>query len=142
MSAGAKPCVALCVDPDRIEDIWPHARAFIEAAFDGERGDDDAEAMFADLVARKSLLWIAWDDERKKILAAATTKLIKVSRGLVCWVTSCGGNDLKRWRDCLGVIEGYAKAEGCSHVRLSGREGWKVIFPDYRKTWVTLEKAL
>jgi hypothetical protein len=133
---------ALCVDPDRVDEIWPHARAFIEAAFDSELGDDSAELVLADLKSRNALLWIVWAEDRKQIIAAATTKLIRVTRGLVCLVTACGGNELKRWRDCISAVEGYAKAEGCSHVRLCGREGWKVIFPEYRKIWVTLEKAL
>lgn len=133
---------ALCVDPARIEEIWPHVSAFIEEAFWHERGDDSAEIVLADLQAERALLWIVWDDDDKQIIAAATTKLLHVRGGLVCLITSCCGNDLHRWQQCILEIEIYAKAEGCSRVRIDGRLGWRRYFPDYRERWVVLEKTL
>lgn len=132
---------ALCIDPDRVSEIWLHVREFIAAAFWGDRGDDDADVVLADLLARRSLLWIAWGDEGA-ILAAATTKLINVSRGTICLVTSCGGRNLKRWHGCLADIEAYARAEGCTHVRMEGRKGWRSFFPDYHEPWIVLQKKL
>lgn len=132
---------ALCVDPDRVSEIWPHVRSFIDAAFWHERGDGSADMVFADLVAKQSLLWIVWGDEGT-VLAAATTKLIAPPRGRICVITSCGGHELARWRACLADIEAYAKAEGCSHIRMEGRRGWKTFFPDYHEPWIVLEKKL
>lgn len=133
--------VVLCADPDRIPEIWPHVAELIEAAFAG-RGDDSAADVKSDLMARCALLWIAWDGG--KIVAAATTKLLKTARGLVCVITSCGGREmgLARWRAAIRPIEEYAMAEGCAVIRVEGRRGWAAVFPDYREAWVALEKRL
>jgi hypothetical protein len=132
----------LCVDPARIEDIWPHVRDFIAAAFDNDRGDDCADDVHGDLLAKRALLWVAWDGGA--ITAAATTKLLRTARGLVCIITSCGGREMRRerWRAAIEPLETYARAEGCRVVRFEGRRGWKTVFPDYREAWVSLEKRL
>lgn len=135
-------CELVCVAPAMVEDIWPHARGFIESAFDHGRGDDNAEIVLAELKAQTSLLWLVWERDDKAILAALTTKLIKTPRGLVCRITSCGGMQLHRWAALLAKVEGYAKAEGCISVRIEGRRGWKAIFPDYAERWIMLEKRL
>ena len=133
---------ALCVDPARIDEIWPHVAEFIAQAFWNGRGDDDAETVLADLKSGHSLLWIVWAQDETRILAAATTKLINVARGRICRITACGGRDLKRWKACIADIETYAKAEGCDHVRIEGRRGWQMILPDYAQPWIVLEKPL
>lgn len=131
---------ALCVDPARIDDVWPYVSRFIASAFWRDRGDDDAEIVLADLKAQRALLWIAWDGDA--IIAAATTKLIEVARGRACLVTSCGGDALRRWKSCLAEIESYARDEGCRVVRFEGRKGWQAFFPDYVQPWIVLEKQL
>ena len=132
----------LCVDPDRIPEVWPHVADFITAAFANGRGDDNADIVLGDLYARESLLWITWDGEA--VIAAATTKLLKVAYGLVCVITACGGCEMgpARWREAIKPIEDYALAEGCRAIRFEGRRGWAAVFPDYRERWVCLEKRL
>lgn len=140
-SSGGLPTV-LCVDPERIDEIWPHVKEFIAAAFDRDRGDDSADGVVADLRARRALLWIAWDGD--VICAAATTRLFKVELGTICIITACGGREMgiDRWRSCIRPLEEYARAEGCRVIRVEGRRGWKAVFPDYSEVWVTLQKRL
>jgi hypothetical protein len=135
-------CDLVCVHPVAIDDMWPHARGFIESAFDHGRGDDNAEIVLADLKAGGSLLWIIWDRGDRAMKGAVTTKLVKISHGLVCRITACGGLQLHRWAALLTKIENYAKAEGCMSMRIEGRRGWKAIFPDYAERWIMLEKRL
>lgn len=132
----------LCVAPEMVDATWPHVVGFIEAAFENDRGDDSAELVLEELRAQLSLLWVAWDGNA--VLAAATTKLIKTRRGLVCLITSCGGHDMgpTAWRKALRPIEDYARAEGCWKTRIEGRRGWAKVFPDYREAWIALEKRL
>lgn len=132
----------ICVDPACVPQMWPHVQEFIAAAFDNGRGDDSAADVHADLIAHRALLWVAWDGET--VIAAATTKILKVARGLVCIITSCGGREMgiKRWRAAVKPIEDYARAEGCVVCRVEGRRGWAAVFPDYREAWVALEKRL
>jgi hypothetical protein len=60
----------------------------------------------------------------------------------VCVLTACGGDDMRRWLGLLGGIEDYAKAEGCSRVRIFGRKGWVRVLEHYRIRNVILEREL
>lgn len=139
--SAADPAV-VCVDPDRLDEVWPHAGPVIGRAFDRIDGDDSLDDLLNDLHLRRALLWIAWDGT--EIVAAAATKLLKVARGTVCAIVACGGHDMSpgRWRAAIALIEGYARAEGCCVIRFEGRRGWKMMFPDYREVWIALEKRL
>jgi hypothetical protein len=132
----------LCVDPDRIDEIWPHVESFIASAlWRGPDGDSPADALF-ELRDRRLLLWIVWASDEQTILAAATTRLIDVGKGRVCIITACGGRELARWKRAIDEIEKYARAEGCVELRLMGRKGWVRMFPDFREPWTVLAKEL
>lgn len=132
----------LCVDPERIDEVWPHVAEFIEGAHARMGGDDAADVVLNDIHLRHAQLWITWDGGA--IIAAAATKLLKVARGTICVITHCGGRDMgpQAWRKCIGPIEDFARAEGCCALRFEGRRGWAAVFPDYREAWVALEKRL
>jgi len=130
--------IAICVDPARINEIWPHVSQFIKSAC--EYGDDTFETTQADVLSGGALLWLACESD--KVLAAAVSKIWKSPKYKICSVLAVGGVDLHDWKDCLKAIETYAKNEKCDLVRLSGREGWKRIFIDYRQPWIVLEKRI
>ena len=131
--------MALCVDPARINEVWPHVSQFIKSAC--EYGDDTFETTQAELLGGKALLWLACDGD--KVLAAAASKIWKSPKYKICSVLGVGGIQLHDWKtEGLKAIETYAKLEGCDLVRLSGREGWKRIFIDYEQPWIVLEKRL
>jgi hypothetical protein len=130
----------LCVAPHLVEKIWPHVVHFIEQALWTGIGDDDIATIKDDLDAGHSLLWVVWDGS--ELIAAATTKLIKVPTKKLCLITSCAGKRLERWRQFIADLEKYAASEGCDALRITGRPGWKAIFPDYREPWVCIEKNL
>lgn len=129
---------AICVDPERINEIWPHVSHFIKAAC--EYGDDIFETTQADVISGRALLWLACENE--KVLAASVSKIWKSPKHKICSVLAVGGIQLHDWKACLREIETYAKNEGCDLIRLSGREGWKRIFIDYEQPWIVLEKRL
>jgi hypothetical protein len=132
----------LCVDPDRIDEIWPHVESFIASAlWRSPDGDTPADTLY-ELHDRSLLLWIVWASDEKEILAAATTRLIKIGKGLVCVITACGGRDLKRWKWSIDEIEKYALAEGCVELRLMGRKGWVRMLHGFREPWSVLVKEL
>lgn len=132
--------VLVCVDPEKVDELWPHVRPFIDAAFDTELGDDNTDSVKADLDARHALLWIVWNGN--KLIAAATTKIVRVPAKKLCIITTCAGQDLSRWLHFLVDMEKYAKAEGCDAMRIMGRRGWKAMLPTYHEPWVCLEKEL
>ena len=129
---------ALCVDPAKINEFWPHVSHFIKVAC--EYGDDTFETTEADVLNGKVLLWLACEDDR--IAGAAVSFIWKSPRCKICSVLAVGGEQLSEWKHCLADIEAYAKAEQCELVRLSGREGWKRIFTDYTEPWIVLEKRI
>ncbi len=86
-----------------------------------------------------ALLWIAFGDGQLE--AAAVTQLIETKNGLACHAVACGGSG-DQWVEYLQEIENYAKAEGCSVMRIEGREGWRRVFKDYKLAWITLEKRI
>jgi hypothetical protein len=127
-----------CVDPGRISDFWPLARAHIRTAI--ERTDLCAFAdIESEVLAGHQLLWLAWSGTLE---AAATTHLVKTAGKPVLIVTACSGARRERWLPLLEQIEDYARAEGCSRTRIYGRKGWERVLRDYRAEHIILERTL
>jgi hypothetical protein len=128
----------VCVDPARIADVWPHVRDKIRAAMERTELSSFAD-IEADVLTGMQLVWIAWNG--REIMAAATTQLVK-PRDKVCVLTACSGYDREQWLPLFEQIEQYAKAEGCTKMRIFGRKGWERVLDGYRIEHVVLEKAL
>lgn len=128
----------LCIDPAKVDLVWPFVSPLIGNAVD-RCGDWTLEDVRR-VLDQGALLWVTSEDG-KTISAAAVTRLIETRKGLCCNVVACGGKD-DDWRERFAPIEQYAKDEGCTITRIEGRKGWGRIFPDYKLSWITLEKAL
>lgn len=129
----------VCVDPIRVDEMWPHVSPMIrEAVVRGGLG------CFADVqndvLDGRNLLWIVWDGTA--IRSAAITALITSDADKACVILACGGNGVRDWIDCIAEIEAYARAERCDRMRLFGRRGWARLLPDYKAEKVILERAL
>jgi hypothetical protein len=129
----------VCVDPARVAEIWPHARALIRAAID-HTGLSDFADIEANVLSGDQLLWLAWGG--KSIEAAATTQLIAVRAHKVCVLTACAGQNRARWLPLFEQIEAFARNEGCLCMRIYGRKGWERVLSSYRVEHVILEKVL
>jgi hypothetical protein len=127
-----------CVDPKDVHSIWPQARGLIRAAIEATDLSDFAD-IESQVLSGDQLLWLAISDH---IEAAATTHLIKTRGKPVLVVTAVSGALRERWLPLRYQIENYAKAEGCSCVRLYGRKGWERALKDYRVEYVIMEKEL
>lgn len=113
----------LCVDPAKVEQIWPHVEDFIKRGI--SRGPEDFDQLKQNIHSGLSLIWIAWDE---KGLGVAVTGLF----GDACEIISLAGTGLKGWVHSIESIESYARAEGCKRMRLIGRKGWCRVLKDYR----------
>jgi hypothetical protein len=61
----------------------------------------------------------------------------------VCCVVFCAGDRLDEWLQSAGERIGtWARAMGCTKLRIVGRKGWVVKLPDYKQVSITLEKQL
>jgi hypothetical protein len=128
----------ICIDPDRIDEMWPHVRDKIRAAVERTELSSFAD-IESDVLTGMQLCWIAWNGS--EIMAAATTQLVKPFHK-VCVLTACSGYDRAQWVPLMAEIEAYAAREGCTHMRIFGRKGWQRVLSGYRIEHVILEKAL
>jgi len=126
--------IAVCVDPQRIGEVWPHVRDDIKRAID--RGYSDFSAIESHILGGLDLVWLAWDGQ--KIRGVAVTGLV----GDACEIIAASGTDIRSWVHLIGPIEDYARAEGRKRMRIIGRQGWKRLLPDYKQQAVVLERTL
>jgi hypothetical protein len=129
----------VCVDPERVHQIWPHVRDLLRAAC--RRTELSAFAdIETDILSGRSLLWLAWSG--RAIEAAAATILINCDTARVCVITACGGREMKRWLPLLDEIEAYARREGCTRMRIFGRKGWRRVLDGYAQKYIIMDKDL
>lgn len=131
--------MSLCVNPEKIDEIWPRVSYYIQDSLKRGSGEDTLETLHQKLKNGLALLWIAFDGE---IHGAATTELITIAGRKTCVISACGGKDIALWGHGIGDLEAFAKDEKCSAVRIVGRPGWKKLFGDYKEPWICLEKEL
>ncbi|MDP1868255.1 MAG: hypothetical protein Q8L13_18205 [Bradyrhizobium sp.] len=129
----------VCVDPKRVHELWPCVSPLLKAACYRTKLNafEDIEA---DILAGRSLLWVAWNG--RTVVAAVATILINSEIGKVCIITVCGGSDMKRWLPLIDQIENYAKLEGCKRVRIYGRKGWLHVLEGFEERHVIMDKEL
>ncbi len=127
---------AVCVDPQHVGRVWPRVEGFIREAIE-RVGISNFNDVVDDLVHGNSLLWLGWSEEENQIVSAGVTELT----GEVCTLVAYGG---RREDHLLAAIENYARDEGCTTMRLLGREGWaRVLKPHgYRQPYIVLERQL
>ena len=129
----------VCVDPEWVHQIWPHARDLLKAACRRTALCAFAD-IEADILSGRSLLWLAWNG--RAIEAAAATILVNSDTAKVCIITVCGGRRMTGWLPLLGEIEAYAKREGCTRMRIFGRKGWLRVLHGYEPTHIIMDKDL
>jgi hypothetical protein len=129
----------VCVEPDQVSELWPHVSPLLKAACCRTKLNAFAD-IEADILAGRSLLWMAWNG--RTVESAAATILINSEIGKVCIITVCGGSDMKRWLPLIEQIEAYARAEGCKRVRIYGRKGWLQLLDGFEEKHVIMDKEL
>jgi hypothetical protein len=108
---------AICVDPQRIMQVWPLVKDLVKQAID--RGFSDFSAIEANVLDGMHLVWLAYDG---KIRGVAVTGLV----GDACEIIAASGTGVGSWL----------------HLRIIGRQGWKRLLPDYKQQAVVLERKL
>jgi hypothetical protein len=133
----------VCVDPERVHEIWPHVEPLLRRAIarTGLSAFGDVER---EILGGHALLWLAVEGDRSKpaILAAASTSLQRTDAGKVCVITACGGEQMPRWLSLIKQIEAYARNENCQRVRILGRRGWRGVLRDYAPRNIILDKEM
>lgn len=114
---------------------WGFAKPLIAKALKYSRGKFRPNDYYPSLLDGSMQLWI--NDE-----SAAITEITNYPHKKICNLVACGGENLAHIRRDLAVIEMWAKANGCSGIRIEGRPGWKATLKDYDMTKVIFEKVL
>jgi hypothetical protein len=85
------------------------------------------------LCRREMQLWILCRDAA--IVGALVTEIVRWPRRAVCRLVLAGAQDGLReeWLACRGVIEAWARQEGCASMEIYGRPGWARLVPGARK---------
>jgi len=125
---------AICVDPARVHEVWPHISSLVRQAID--RGFSEFSTVEANICDGMYLVWLAVKGDN--IIGVAVTGLV----GDACEIIAAAGTGIHYWIHLIGPIEDYARAEGRARMRIIGRNGWKRMLPDYRETSIVLEKVL
>lgn len=128
----------VCVDPARINEVWPLVRDRVKIAIE-RTGLSDFDLIEREILAGNQLVWIAWDNG---ISAVATTHKTSIGSKTICTLTACQGYDRERWLPLFKRIEQYAKDEGCAAMRIFGRKGWERVLDGYKVENVVMEKVL
>lgn len=65
------------------------------------------------------------------------TEIVTYPRKRVALGSHLGGSiDPMRLHDALPVWREWAKAHGCTELRIVGRRGWRRVFPEFREDTV------
>ena len=126
---------AVCVDPKRINEFWPHFKGRIESAI-SKVGVSAIGPIEKDVLAGHSLLWLAYDG--LIVHAAAVTEL----NDNVCTIVACGGENLPQFLPLINDLEQFARDEGCKAIRIIGRKGWIRVLKNYKAKAVIIERPL
>jgi hypothetical protein len=135
-----------CCPKDQVRKVWMQFRERIRHAM--KRGGLSSYGDVAEAVLDGyALLWVVWDEcspshMPRKVYGVGVTQTSITEWSKVCTVIAYSGEDRSRWLHLLGVVEDYARAEGCNVVRICGRRGWARVLRDYRAKHVILEKEI
>lgn len=94
-----------------------------------------------DKFARKAwVLWIVWDGSVRAVIATCVYENLSDQR--CCMIEFVSGQGAASWTHLLSGIEEYAQSEGCVRVEMVARKGWARYLPDYRMSYILMEKDL
>lgn len=129
------------VPPDQLSDVFPHVRDMLESVVDRSEGRYSLQAILKRLLAKEWILWVIGDGSTVRGLVI-TELYLDVSGMRCCMVRVATGSGAKELMPLLGVIEDWARADGCVKLDMMARKGWARHLKDYRMTHVVLEKTL
>lgn len=140
-SRGSPSVEAVCVAPDLVDKVWPHVEVLVHTSCQ-KSGLGDFGHIKKRVLSGEYLLWLAWDRDRDRVLAAAITSLCTINGRKLCEITSCGGEEFERFGFLIGRLEQYTRDEKCHATRIIGRRGWLRMLPKYKLRGVILEKVV
>lgn len=105
--------------------VWPEAEPQLARVM-GILGERTTHDVLVQLVTGNATLWRvggAW----------CVTEVVAYPRKRVALASHMGGElgDAHIAHDALPVWKEWARAHGCTELRIAGRPGWKKVFPEF-----------
>ena len=131
-------------EAERVKEVWILVKDLIQKACDYSDGFADAEDFKKWLEQGTMQLWVAWDNEEKKVRCVCITEIKQYPKYKVCGCKITTGSSFKQWVDFMDYVMEWAKEEGCRKMEIHTRPGWeRVLKPKgFFKTHVQLERML
>src|SRR5215467_569531 len=118
------------IPPEHLDTVWNEVRPHIEKATKLSQGRYEPEDIADEIKRNIQLLWVIWDSEAKKTLAAMTTQIVDYPRRKVLRIPFIGGVQMHRWgRSFVQAMEKYAAKCGATGIEGAGRRGWARYWP-------------
>jgi len=131
-------------EAEKVKEVWILVKELIQKACDYSDGFADAEDFKRWLEQGTMQLWVAWDNEEKKVRCVCITEVRQYPKYKVCSCKITTGNSFKQWVDFMDYVMEWAKEEGCRKMEIHTRPGWERILKPkgFFKTHVQLERML
>ena len=131
-------------EAERVKEVWILVKDLIQKACDYSDGFADAEDFKKWLEQGTMQLWVAWDNEEKKVRCVCITEVKQYPKYKVCGCKITTGSSFKQWVDFMDYVMEWAKEEGCRKMEIHTRPGWERILKPkgFFKTHVQLERML
>ena len=131
-------------EAEKVKEVWILVKDLIQKACEYSDGFADAENFKEWLEQGTMQLWVAWDNEKKKVICVCITEVKQYPKYKVCGCKITTGNSFKKWVNFMDYVMEWAKEEGCRKMEIHTRPGWERILKPkgFFKTHVQLERML
>jgi hypothetical protein len=134
-------CDLVCVEPARLDEVWPLVAHLIRSALH-RTSLGDFDVLERQVFRAQALLWIVWSQRETRIKAAVVTQVASINNNKYCSIVACAGDGLTQWLPLIEQLEAYARTQSCRAMRIYGRFGWARVLPHYQTKAIVLERTL
>lgn len=131
----------LGIGTHQIDDYWGYVKPFVDRAM--LRSTTETTNQVYDALKDKSArLWLSVKDGRVQSVCIVQISDRPVNK--ICSIWICTGASRKEWMQFHDIIEGWAKANGCTRMRHETRKGWARELEKfgYTTSHVIIEKGI
>lgn len=122
---------------------WADLAPFFAKVPQHTNGCYEPDDILADLLKGEQVLWVAWDNDQKRVDAVMTTRLAEFPRRKICEVIFVYGSRMATWlTEFVTTVEQYAQEQGATGLAGSFRRGWLRVWPGCREHGTVLFKDL
>lgn len=119
------------VPTSELRTIWATVAPLLSPAVARSGGRVTMATLFSALSERRSVLWVAYPEDRT-IRAAFVTRVAQYPARRMLVVDCAGGSGMRGWvSDVQSTFRRYAVDENCTGVEMYGRPGWLRVLKPY-----------